>query len=79
MWCKMFNKQELETLNSIATYLKLHNNIALYNGLKEIIDKVMRYREKDNARKLKYITEKRKENKEYGGHSKDRYKKGGNE
>lgn len=75
----MFNKQEIETLNSIATYLKLHNNMALYNGLQKIIDKIMVQRAKDNARKLKYITEKRKENKEYGGHSKDRYKKGGNE
>ena len=62
----MFNKKELDTLNTILVYLKLHNNIALYNGLKEIIDKIMVYRAKDNARKLKYITEKRKEDKNYG-------------
>lgn len=61
----MFNKQELETLNSIATYLRVHNNVALYNNLKEIIDKIMRYREKDNARKLKYVNEKRKIDKNY--------------
>lgn len=71
----MFNKQELETLNSILTYLRVHNNVALYNNLKEIIDKIMRYREKDNARKLKYVNEKRKDNPEYAGHGKDRYKK----
>lgn len=57
----MFNKQELETLNMIATYLKIHNNIALYNGLQSIIDKIMKYREKDNERRLKSITKKRKE------------------
>ena len=32
-------------------------------------------KKKRNEYKLKHITEKRKENKEYGGHSKDRYKK----
>ena len=62
----MFNKQELEILNNIATYLKLHNNIALYNGLQEIINKIMEYRRKDNERKLKFITEKRKQDKNYG-------------
>lgn len=62
----MFNKQELETLNSIATYLKLHNNIALYNNLQEIINKIMEYRRKDNERKLKFIQEKRKIDKNYG-------------
>lgn len=62
----MFNKQELETLNSIATYLKLHNNIALYNNLQEIINKIMEYRRKDNERKLKFIQEKRKQDKNYG-------------
>ncbi len=61
----MFNKQELETLNSILAYLRVHNNVALYNNLKEIIDKIMRYREKDNARKLKYVNEKRKIDKNY--------------
>ena len=67
----MFNKQELEILNSIATYLKLHNNIALYNGLQEIINKIMEYRRKDNERKLKFITEKRKQDKNYGRGKKD--------
>lgn len=62
----MFNKQELETLNSIATYLKLHNNIALYNKLQEIINKIMEYRRKDNERKLRFIQEKRKQDKNYG-------------
>ncbi len=62
----MFNKKELDTLNTILVYLKLHNNIALYNNLKEIIDKIIEYRKKDNARKLKYITEKRKIDKNYG-------------
>jgi len=62
----MFNKQELEILNNIATYLKLHNNIALYNGLQGIINKIMEYRRKDNERKLKFITEKRKQDKNYG-------------
>lgn len=66
----MFNKKELEILNTIATYLKVHNNIALYNGLQEIIDKIMEYRRKDNARKLKHINEKRKINPEYAGHKK---------
>ena len=61
----MFNKQELETLNNIATYLRVHNNVALYNNLQKIIDKIMRYREKDNARKLKYVNEKRKIDKNY--------------
>ena len=61
----MFNKQELEILNNILTYLKLHNNMALYNGLQEIIDKIMRYREKDNIRKAKHIAEKRKLDKNY--------------
>ena len=61
----MFNKQEWDTLNSIATYLKLHNNVALYNGLQSIIDKIMTYRAKDNARKLKYVNEKRKLDKNY--------------
>lgn len=73
------NNTEIKLLEDILLYLKLHNNIALYTGLSKIIDKVKLQRQKDNARKLKYITEKRKENKEYGGHSKDRYKKGGNE
>lgn len=62
----MFNKQELDTLNNVATYLRIHNNIALYNGVQAIIDKIMEYRAKDNARKLKYITEKRKQDKSYG-------------
>lgn len=61
----MFNKQELEILNNILTYLKLHNNMALYGGLQEIIDKIMRYREKDNIRKAKHIAEKRKLDKNY--------------
>ena len=61
----MFNKQELETLNNVATYLKLHNNVALYEGIKGIIDKIMTYRAKDNARKLKYVNEKRKIDKNY--------------
>ena len=62
----MFNKQELDTLNNIATYLKLHNNIALYNNLQEIINKIMEYRRKDNERKLRFIQEKRKQDKNYG-------------
>ena len=61
----MFNRDELDTLNNILTYLRVHNNVALYNNLKEIIDKIMRYREKDNARKLKYVNEKRKIDKNY--------------
>lgn len=65
----MFNKQELDILNNILTYLKVHNNVYYTKELQKIIDKIMRYREKDNARKLKYITEKRKDNKEYGGHA----------
>lgn len=62
----MFNKQELDTLNNIATYLKLHNNIALYNNLQEIINKILEYRRKDNERKLRFIQEKRKQDKNYG-------------
>lgn len=62
----MFNKQELETLNNVAIYLKLHNNVALYEGVQSIINKIMIQRQKDNARKLKYITEKRKTDKNYG-------------
>lgn len=62
----MFNKQELDILNNILTYLKVHNNIYYSNELQKIIDKIMVYRAKDNARKLKYITEKRKEDKNYG-------------
>ncbi len=61
----MFNREELDTLNSIATFLRVHNNVALYNNLQEIINKIMRYREKDNARKLKYVNEKRKIDKNY--------------
>lgn len=61
----MFNKQELEILNNIATYLKIHNNMALYNGLNMIIEKIMIQRKKDNARKLKYVTEKRRTDKNY--------------
>lgn len=71
----MFNKQELEILNNILTYLKVHNNVYYTKELQKIIDKIMRYREKDNARKLKYVNEKRKDNPEYAGHGKDRYKK----
>lgn len=62
----MFNKQEIETLNSILLYLKVHNNVALYTSLQKIIDKIMLQRKKDNARRLKYITEKRKLDKNYG-------------
>lgn len=62
----MFNKQELETLNSISTYLKIHNNLALYNNLQDIINKIMIQRQKDNERKLKFIREKRKIDKNYG-------------
>lgn len=61
----MFNKQELETLNNILTYLKVHNNVYYTKELQKIIDKIMRYREKDNARKLKYVNEKRKIDKNY--------------
>lgn len=61
----MFNRDELDTLNNILVFLRVHNNVALYNNLKEIIDKIMRYREKDNARKLKYVNEKRKIDKNY--------------
>lgn len=61
----MFNREELDTLNSISAYLRVHNNVALYNNLQKIIDKIMRYREKDNARKLKYVNEKRKIDKNY--------------
>ena len=71
------NNTEIKILEDTAMYLKIHNNVALYKGILGIIDKVKLQRQKDNARKLKYITEKRKENKEYGGHSKDRYKKEG--
>ena len=61
----MFNKQELEILNNILTYLKVHNNVYYSKELQKIIDKIMRYREKDNARKLKYVNEKRKIDKNY--------------
>ena len=61
----MFNRDELDTLNNILVFLRVHNNVALYNNLKEIIDKIMRYREKDNARKLKYVNERRKIDKNY--------------
>lgn len=61
----MFNKQELEILNNILTYLKVHNNVYYTKELQKIIDKIMRYREKDNARKLKYVNEKRKIDKNY--------------
>lgn len=61
----MFNKRELEILNNILTYLKVHNNMYYSKELQKIIDKIMRYREKDNARKLKYVNEKRKIDKNY--------------
>ena len=75
----MFNKQELETLNNILTYLKLHNNMALYNGLQEIIDKIMRYREKDNIRKAKHIAEKRKLDKNYARENSKKKERNNNE
>lgn len=77
----MFNKEEIETLNSILTYLKVHNNVALYTNLQKIIDKIMLQRKKDNARRLKYITEKRKIDKNYGreySRKKGSVKNGGN-
>lgn len=75
----MFNKQELEILNNILTYLKLHNNIALYEGLQEIIDKIMRYREKDNIRKAKHIAEKRKLDKNYARENSKKKERNNNE
>ena len=72
----MFNKQELEILNNILTYLKVHNNVYYTKELQKIIDKIMRYREKDNARKLKYVNEKRKIDKNYArenSRKKERY------
>ena len=62
---QVFGDKQLDTLNSILAYLRVHNNVALYNNLQQIIDKIMRYREKDNARKLKYVNEKRKTDKNY--------------
>jgi len=60
------NNAEIKTLEDILLYLKIHNNRALYEKLVPIIDKIKLQRQKDNARKLKYITEKRKIDKNYG-------------
>ena len=55
----MFNKKELDILNNIITYLKIHNNVYYTKELQKIVDKIMKQREKDNERKLKSIRKRR--------------------
>lgn len=64
----------INLLEDILTYLRLHNKV-LYDRLSDMLIEIYEEKEKRNKYKLEKITEKRKENKEYGGHQKDRYKK----
>ena len=64
----------IDLLEDILTYLRLHNRV-LYDRLETMLKEIKEDKVKRNKYKLEKITEKRKENKEYGGHQKDRYKK----
>lgn len=64
----------INLLEDILTYLRLHNKV-LYDRLNIVLKEIKEDKVKRNKYKLEKITEKRKENKEYGGHQKDRYKK----
>lgn len=68
------NNKRIELLEDILKYLRLHNRV-LHDRLSDMLIEIYEEKKKRNEYKLKHITEKRKENKEYGGHSKNRYKK----
>ena len=68
------NNKRIELLEEILKYLRLHNRV-LYDRLNNMLIEIYEEKKKRNEYRLKLITEKRKENKEYGGHQKDRYKK----
>ena len=68
------NNKRIELLEEILKYLRLHNRV-LYDRLNNMLIEIYEEKKKRNEYKLKLITEKRKENKEYGGHGKNRYKK----
>ena len=68
------NNKRIELLEEILKYLRLHNRV-LYDRLNNMLIEIYEEKKKRNEYKLRLITEKRKENKEYGGHGKNRYKK----
>lgn len=68
------NNKRIELLEEILKYLRLHNRV-LHDRLSDMLIEIYEEKKKQNEYKLKHITEKRKINKEYGGHGKDRYKK----
>ena len=70
----MINKNDVDLLEQLLAYLRLHNRV-MYDKLLILVNKIKDYRQKENARKLKQITEKRKDNPEYAGHEKNRNKK----
>lgn len=63
------NNARIELLEDILKYLRLHNRV-LHDRLSDMLIEIYDEKKKRNEYKLKHITEKRKINKEYGGHKK---------
>lgn len=62
------NNARIELLEDILKYLRLHNRV-LHDRLSDMLIEIYDEKKKRNEYKLKHITEKRKTNKEYGGHN----------
>lgn len=63
------NNDRIKLLEDILKYLRLHNRV-LHDKLSDMLIEIYDEKKKRNEYKLKHITEKRKTNKEYGGHQK---------
>ena len=63
------NNTRIKILEEILKYLRLHNRV-LHDQLDAMLTEIKDEKIKRNEYKLKHITEKRKLNKEYGGHKK---------
>lgn len=63
------NNARIELLEDILKYLRLHNRV-LHDRLSDMLIEIKDEKQRRNEYKLKHITEKRKTNKEYGGHKK---------
>ena len=63
------NNKRIELLEDILKYLRLHNRV-MHDRLRDMLEEVKEEKRRSNEYKLKHITEKRKTNKEYGGHQK---------
>lgn len=62
------NNTRIKLLEEILKYLRLHNRV-MHDKLRDMLEEIKEEKRKSNEYKLKHITEKRKINKEYGGHS----------